>query len=90
MHILPLILGDVLRDSPHYECFLKLHDICAVALSPMLSLEQIPFMRLMVQEYLATFTTLYENERPLTPKFHFLVHLPRLALRYVSYLQYVL
>ena len=79
MHILPLILGDVLQDSPHYECFLKLHDICAVALCPMLSLEQIPLMRLMVQEYLATFTSLYE--RHLTPKFHFMVHLPRLALR---------
>ena len=59
-----------------------LHDICALVLSPMLSVEQAAYLRLLVQEYLTSYTALYDMQ--LTPKFHFLVHLPRMIIRSVT------
>ena len=78
-HILPLILGEELKENVHYQCFLLLQDICALVLSPDILAEQVPLLRILVQEYLSTFCSLYE--RPLTPKMHYLVHLPRQIIR---------
>ena len=42
---------------------------------------QVPFLRGQIQQYLEQFISLYPH-RPLTPKFHFMVHLPNLINRY--------
>ena len=81
LHILPLILGRLLSGDEHYHCLLQLHDICAIVFSPLISHDQVPYLRILVKDYLMTFTDLYP-ERPLTPKFHYLVHLPRIIIRY--------
>ena len=80
LHILPILLGDVLNGNEFFECLLLLHDICALILSPLISEEQIPLLRLMIQQYLTDFKEQYQCNLP--PKFHFLVHFPQQIIRY--------
>ena len=74
-HVLPLLLGDLLKDDPHYNCFLQLQEITSIVLSPVICASQVPYLRLLIKEYLETFTMLYPHKR-LTPKFHYLIHMP--------------
>ena len=80
LHILPILLGDALNGNEFFECLLLLHDICALILSPLISEEQIPLLRLMIQQYLTNFKEQYQCNLP--PKFHFLVHFPQQIIRY--------
>ena len=82
VHIIPLIAGDIVHEShpEHYECFLMLHDIVASLLSPLFVREQVPYLQFKIEEYLMAFSLLYN--RRLTPKFHYLVHIPRSITRY--------
>lgn len=83
-HILPFVIGsDMPNNDPHYECFMMLTDMASILFSPIIAKGQIPFLRLLIKEYLERFTTLYPG-RPLTPKFHYLVHTPSLILRYTG------
>ena len=79
-NILPLIIGKRMTlEDPHFACFfMLLNDIATVVLSPIISSEQIPFLRL---QYLEQFASLYP-QRPLTPKLHYLLHIPSLIKRY--------
>ncbi len=43
----------------HLDCFLQLHDLVAMLLTPTLVEEQIPYLKLSIAEYLSTFLTLY-------------------------------
>ena len=80
LHIFPILLGDALNGNEFFECLLLLHDICALILSPLISEEQIPLLRLMIQQYLTDFKEQYQCNLP--PKFHFLVHFPQQIIRY--------
>ena len=80
LHILPILLGDVLNENEFFEGLLLLHDICAIIFSPLISEEQVPLLRLMIQQYLTNFKEQYQCNLP--PKFHFLVHFPQQILRY--------
>lgn len=50
--------------------------------------DQVPFLRLQIQQYFEQFTSLYPH-RPLTPKCHYLVHIPTLIERF-DYLLYII
>ena len=54
VHLFPLIMSDDLKvtHEEHLECFLQLHDLVAMLLTPMLVAEQIPYQ---IAEYLSTF-----------------------------------
>lgn len=79
--IFPFLVGqDFPADDPHYACFLLLCDISTVLFSPVIACDQVPFLKLQIQEYLEQFTSLYPH-RSLTPKFHYLVHTPSLIKR---------
>lgn len=82
MNILPFIIGsDMPPNDPHYQCFLLLSDISKMLFSKVIANDQIPLLRLLIEEYLETFASLYPH-RPLTPKMHYLVHIPTLIQRY--------
>lgn len=74
-------------DDPHYACFMLLNDIVTI-FSPVVAHDQVPFLRLQIQQYLEQFTSLYPH-RPLTPKCHYLVHIPTLIERF-DYLLYII
>lgn len=75
-------------DDPHYACFMLLNDIVTILFSPVIAHDQVPFLRLQIQQYLEQFTSLYPH-RPLTPKCHYLVHIPTLIERF-DYLLYII
>ncbi len=81
-HILPLVIGDdIPPDDSHYLCFMKLQEVSTIVFSPLVAVDQIPFLRILIQQYLEEFTTLYPHFH-LPPKSHYLVHLPTLIQRY--------
>lgn len=82
-HILPIILGeDIPPGDNHYECFMKLQSISAIVFSPAIALDQVPLLQLEIRQYLEEFKAMYP-QRKLTPKDHYLVHIPALINRYL-------
>ena len=82
----PLLLCDLqLDDDDCYNSFLVLQEITAIAFSPFICLEQIQYLELLIQQYLEKFKAIL-HPKLLTPKCHFLIHLPTLLRRYNVYL----
>lgn len=82
-HVMPLLVGcyEEVSMNPHYLCFMRLQQIAALVLSPSVSARQIPYIRILIGEYLAEVKTLYPWLN-LPPKLHYLVHIPTLIKRY--------
>lgn len=81
VNIFPFVVGkEVTSGDDHYDCFLLLTYISTILFSPVIAKQQIPLLRLLIEQYLEQFKSLYSNQ-PLTPKMHFLVHLPTLISR---------
>ena len=81
MNILPFVIGkDMPQNDPHLECFMLLSTISSILFSTIIARDQVPYLRLLIKEYLEQFTFLYPH-RPLTPKMHYLTHLPTLVER---------
>ena len=89
-YILPFVIGkDMPPDDAHYACFKQLNDIATIVFSPVIADDQISLLRLYIEQYLDQFTSLYPQQ-PLTPKFHYLVHIPSLIRRYHVMHMYIL
>ena len=83
VNMLPFIIGrDMPPNDAHYDCFMLLSNIASILFSTVIARDQVPFLSLMIREYLENFVNLYPH-RPLTPKMHYLVHIPSLIQRYV-------
>ena len=82
-HVMPLLIGcyEEVSTNQHYLCFMRLQQIAALILSPSISARQIPFIRILIGEYLAEVKALYPWLN-LPPKLHYLVHVPTLIERY--------
>ena len=73
---LPLIIADKIPlDDPHWNSFLLLLRICNIANSPVCTPDTVAYLRILIQEKLEIFKTLYSNEKML-PKHHYMVHYP--------------
>lgn len=84
MNTLPFIIGSCISSTdPHFVCFMLLDELMALLFSPVIALNQVSYLGYLIRQCLEHFTTLYPN-RPLTPKCHFLVHIPGLIKRYNS------
>lgn len=80
-HILPLLIGeDIPHEDQHYYCFMQLQTIATLIFSPSVAVDQIPFLRLEIQQYLENFKAVYTHYT-LPPKSHYLVHIPTLMER---------
>lgn len=79
---LPLIIGDLIpRDDNNWENFLTFLNIMDYTLSPTTTAEKMAYLSVLVEDFLTEFSELYD--RPLTPKLHYMVHIPSWILRYM-------
>ena len=72
---LPLLIGDFIpEDDDYWENFLTLLDIIDYVFAPVTTHRLASHISLLVEDFLTEFSKLYG--RPLTPKMHYLVHIP--------------
>lgn len=72
---LPLMIGDMIpADDDRWENFITMLDILDYVLSPTTTAKKIAFVAVLVEDFLAEFSKIYD--RPLIPKMHYLVHVP--------------
>ena len=80
---LPLIIGDLVPESDEkWENFLCLLRIMEFLFAPVITEDKVDYLQTLIEDYLVVFTDLYP-ERPLTPKMHYLIHMPSWIKRYV-------
>ena len=73
---LPLLIADKIppADENWYSIVLLIK-ICQIALSPVVTPNTVPYLRVLIEEKLYLLHTLYP-ESTLKPKMHYLIHLP--------------
>lgn len=73
--LLPLMVGQyVPDDDPHWMCFMELLSILVLSTAVEVSGDSIADLRMVVESYLFHYNKLYPNT--MTPKMHYLLHLP--------------
>ena len=78
----PLLIGDkVPRKDKHWQSLILLLKICKIALSPTCTHDTIPYLRVLIEEKLITFTSLYPNTK-IIHKLHYMVHYPTQIQQY--------
>ena len=81
---LPLLIGDSIPyDDSHYKCFLILLAILSISMAVTVRPDDACLLASMIEDHHQRFRQLY-SERPITPKMHYLIHLPNQLLRYVQ------
>lgn len=83
--LLPLMIGDfVPEDDTHWQQFTLFRTIMNYVFAPTKTPDSIAYIRGLVADYLHSFFQLYP-ECPMTPKQHYLVHVPMWMEKYVSH-----
>ena len=78
--LLPLMIGDkVPEDEPHWECFLLLVQIVKCCTARVISTASAAFLEVLVDQHHQEFKKCYPS-LSITPKMHYMVHLPRLMM----------
>lgn len=73
---LPLLIGNFVEDDNcYYENYLSHLEIMDEIFSPVYRIERLGYLKLMIEDFLYDLKLLYPN-RPITPKMHYLFHLP--------------
>ena len=72
---LPLIIGDLVDVNDESWNYLLHLEIMNEVFAPVYSLDRIPYLKMAIEDFLHDFKSVYPN-RPLTPKMHYLVHIP--------------
>ena len=79
---LPVLIGEwVPADDEHYYCYLTLLAILAICVATSVTAEDACLLTTMIADYHQRFRQLYPDQ-PVTPKMHYMVHLPSQLLRY--------
>jgi len=79
---LPLLIGDLVdQDDEYWSHYLDLMTITDYIFSPVTTESITVYMATLIEDYLADFRQLYP-ERRLTPKLHYLLHIPSYMRRY--------
>lgn len=82
--MLPLLVGDLVpSDDPYWQLFLLLLKITDIVMAPKSTPAIAAYLRQLIEEHHTKFVHLYPD-RSLTPKLHYLVHMPNWILRYVN------
>lgn len=78
----PILVGDLVpQGNERWVNFLHLLTIMEYTFAPVTTTDKISYLEILIEEYLSEFVQLYP-ERPLTPKMHYLVHVPFWMKRY--------
>ena len=79
---LPLLIGDLIsEDYQYWDNYLTHLEIIDEVFAPITSIERADYVGMLIEDFLEEFKFLYP-ERPLTPKMHYLVHIPTWMKRY--------
>ena len=79
--LLPVMVGQwVPVGDEHWQTFLLLLDIVDILLAPEISPEDVSLLSTQIQDHHHDFKALYPGAI-ITPKMHFMVHMPRLILQ---------
>lgn len=82
---LPVIIGDLIdEDDPHWNNYLSHLEIVDEIFAPVYSEDRIGYLKMIIEDFLYDFKSLYPN-RHLTPKMHYLVHMPTWIQWYGQY-----
>lgn len=80
---LPMLIGDLISiDNKYWECFLYLHDILEICMSPCISPMTISFLSELVKIHHELLKDCYPSVN-ITPKLHYMVHLAEQIRRYI-------
>ena len=78
--LLPYMIGnDVPVDDEHWDNFLLLLQIADLLMAPKITEDEVAFLQTLIEEHHSNFVNLYPSS-PVTPKMHFLIHMPHLIL----------
>ena len=81
--LLPLMIGEKIREEdPHWENFLILLTIVDYCFAPIVCEDWAAFLRMLINDHHIEFRKLYPACH-LTPKMHYMVHLPDIMCKYV-------
>ena len=81
---LPLLIADLVPpDDRFWECFLYLHDILAICMSPCISPMTISYLPELIRIHLSLLKDCYSSVR-ITHKLHYMVHLPEQIRRFIN------
>lgn len=85
---LPVLIGDKIPETyPYWENFLAQLEIIDEIFAPIISEDRLEYIIMLIEDYLVDFRTLY-TDRKLTPKMHYLLHVPTWIKRYVHIIHY--
>ena len=80
---LPLIIGDLVPTNDiNWRCFLYLHDIIEICMSPCISAITISYLTELIAIHHEVFKECYPSVQ-ITPKIHYLIHIPEQIRRFV-------
>jgi len=71
------------EDDEYWMLFLQLMDIVDLLFAPRVSADYAIFLSTLISDHHVEFQTLYPDASVL-PKFHFMIHMPRLMKKYVN------
>ena len=78
--MLPLLVGDLVpEDDPHWLNFLLLLSIIDIIMAPK-TRALAAYLRELILQHHTAFKELYP-ERPITPKMHYIIHIPHWMIR---------
>ena len=81
VRLFPLINGrEVPEEDPHWENFLTLITFLDYLMAPIISQDDIAFLRYLIEQHHLQFTKLYSS-CSITLKFHYMVHYPEYISR---------
>ena len=81
--MLPIMIGELVPENDqHWENFLLLLTITDYIFAPITSDSIVAYVRELLHEHHLEFRKLYPDSR-LTPKMHYLIHLPQWMLKYI-------
>lgn len=79
---IPIIIGDkISHGDERWKSLLLLIKICKITLAPTCTKDMVFYLRLLIEEKLASFKILYPGAN-ITPKMHYMLHYPSQILRH--------
>ena len=83
LRLLPLLVSSKIQDSNDevWAAICLLREIVALVCAPKISVAQLAYLRVKIEEYLETRASLFP-ETPLRPKHHYLTHYPHHILQF--------
>ena len=79
--ILPLAIGNMVPcDDEAWLCFLAMVEIIRYLFCPRINEDQAAYLQALISDHHTQFTDVYPMEN-ITPKMHYMVHMPRLMIQ---------